>query len=94
MIRKFRTSIDERTKGKVHVTSKSLSRGAVVSTMIDGERDPLLGEQFEKPRSDAWIEAMVKFRDALKGLHDTKLLNQPPRIRVSDPKKKQKDHRV
>ncbi|KAL5003235.1 hypothetical protein BDV10DRAFT_201119 [Aspergillus recurvatus] len=67
----------------------SLSKVTLHAYQADGERDPLLGEQSEKPRSDAWIETMKKFRDALKGLHDTGLLNQaplnrpPPRVRVA-----------
>ncbi|KAL4980140.1 hypothetical protein BDW66DRAFT_156747 [Aspergillus desertorum] len=60
-----------------------LSKITLHAYQADGDQDPLLAEQSEKPRSDAWLEAMKKFRDALKGLHDTGLLGQPKRVRVA-----------
>ncbi|KAL4909352.1 hypothetical protein BDW74DRAFT_187521 [Aspergillus multicolor] len=47
------------------------------------QQDRLLGEQSEKPRSDAWIEAMERFRRTLMGMHRGELLREPRRVRVA-----------
>ncbi|KAL4919523.1 peptidase S8/S53 domain-containing protein [Aspergillus aurantiobrunneus] len=67
-IDQFCILIDERTQGRVKVTPKVLSRSAVS----------------EKPRSDAWLEAMERFRKELMGMHRSGLLTKPRRVRVGN----------
>ncbi|KAL4890046.1 hypothetical protein BDV59DRAFT_195334 [Aspergillus ambiguus] len=38
---------------------------------------------FVKPRSDAWLEAMHRFRGALSGMHHSGLLTEPQRVKVA-----------
>ncbi|KAL2825349.1 hypothetical protein BDW59DRAFT_179913 [Aspergillus cavernicola] len=83
MCRNTRSSLSQITLHAYQVTPKLLSRSAVVSARSDGEQDPLLGEQSEKPRSDAWIEAMERFRKALMGMHRSGLLAEPRRVKVA-----------
>lgn len=83
MIDQFCASILEKTERNVKVTPIKLSRRIVVGERSDGEQDPLRGEQFEKPRSDAWIEAMDQFRGALLDMHSkNKQLGESKRVRV------------
>ncbi|KAL4946322.1 hypothetical protein BDV06DRAFT_208796 [Aspergillus oleicola] len=59
------------------------SRSLLSKITLHAYQDPLLGEQSEKPRSDAWIEAMERFRKSLIGMHRSGLLNEPRRVRVA-----------
>ncbi|CAK41918.1 S8 family peptidase [Aspergillus niger CBS 101883] len=40
-------------------------------------------EQMEKPRSDAWIEAMERFRGSLIRMHDKSMLSNTKRVKVA-----------
>lgn len=77
MADQFASLVEKRTDKKVKVTTNPVLRSIIVKERPDGEQDPLYGEQFEKPRSDAWIGAMERFRKALLGMHKSGLLGQP-----------------